>query len=392
MTTDPSAALAAEKTSSAKSALAGFLNDFKDFQTEIKSKMTEQDTRIAQLGRKSAAARPALSGADPIAAPHQKAMNAYLRAGDETELKSLDIETKALSTAVQADGGFLVDPQTAASIAGVLRSTSSIRSVASVATVEAGVYDVLVDHVDLDAAWTTETGNITETATPQIDRISITLHELSASPKASQRLLDDTAFDVEGWLAERIADKFTRAENDAFINGDGVDKPRGFLNHADVANASWTWGSVGYVATGEDGDFASIDPADAIVDLIYSLGAQYRANATFVMNSKTAGAVRKMKDSDGRFLWAESLAAGQPARLMGYPVIVAEEMPDIASGANAIAFGDFGLAYTIAERPDLRVMRDPFSAKPHVLFYASKRVGGDVTDFAAIKLLKFATS
>ena len=149
MTTDPSAALAAEKTSSAKSALAGFLNDFKDFQTEIKSKMTEQDTRIAQLGRKSAATRPALSGADPIAAPHQKAMNAYLRAGDETEMKSLAIETKALSTAVQADGGFLVDPQTADSIAGVLRSTSSIRSVASVATVEAGVYDVLVDHVDL---------------------------------------------------------------------------------------------------------------------------------------------------------------------------------------------------------------------------------------------------
>lgn len=392
MTTDPSAALAAEKTTSAKSALTGFLNDFKDFQTEIKSKMNEQDTRIAHLGRKSATQRPALSGAAPIAAPHQKAMNAYLRAGDETELKSLNIETKALSTAVQADGGFLVDPQTADSIAGVLRSTSSIRSVASVATIEAGVYDVLVDHVDLDAAWTTETGSVTETASPQIDRISITLHELSASPKASQRLLDDTQFDVEGWLAERIADKFTRAENDAFINGDGVDKPRGFLNHTDVANGSWTWGNVGYVATGEDGDFAAIDPADAIVDLIYSLGAQYRANAAFVLNSKTAGAVRKMKDSDGRFLWAESLAAGQPARLMGYPVIIAEEMPDIASGANAIAFGDFGLAYTIAERPDLRVMRDPFSAKPHVLFYASKRVGGDVTDFAAIKLLKFATS
>lgn len=391
MTTDNSAALAAEKTT-AKSALAGFLNDFKDFQTEIKSKMNEQDTRIAHLGRKSATQRPALSGAAATAAPHQKAMNAYLRAGDETELKSLNIETKALSTAVQADGGFLVDPQTADSIAGVLRSTSSIRSVASVAMVEAGVYDVLVDHVDLDAAWTSEIGNISETGTPQIDRISITLHELSASPKASQRLLDDAAFDVEGWLAERIADKFTRAENDAFINGDGVDKPRGFLNHADVANDSWTWGNVGYVATGEDGDFASIDPADAIVDLIYSLGAQYRANAAFVMNSKTAGAVRKMKDSDGRFLWAETMTAGQPARLMGYPVVVAEEMPDIASGANAIAFGDFGLAYTIAERPDLRVMRDPFSAKPHVLFYASKRVGGDVTDFAAIKLLKFATS
>ncbi|MCB1399786.1 MAG: phage major capsid protein, partial [Rhodobacteraceae bacterium] len=132
--------------------------------------------------------------------------------------------------------------------------------------------------------------------------------------------------------------------------------------------------------------------SDAIVDLVYALDAEYRANATFVMNSKTAGAVRKMKDADGRFLWTDGLQAGEPARLMGYPVLIAEDMPDIASDAHAIAFGDFRNGYTIAERPELRVLRDPFSAKPHVLFYASKRVGGDVSDFAAIKLLKFATA
>ena len=159
-----------------------------------------------------------------------------------------------------------------------------------------------------------------------------------------------------------------------------------------MANAGWSWGNLGYVATGADGDFAATDPADAIVDLVYSLGARYRANATFVMNSKTAGAVRKMKDADGRFLWSDGLAAGEPARLMGYAVLVAEDMPDIASDANAIAFGDFKAGYTVAERPDLRILRDPFSAKPHVLFYATKRVGGDVSDFAAIKLLKFAAS
>jgi HK97 family phage major capsid protein len=146
------------------------------------------------------------------------------------------------------------------------------------------------------------------------------------------------------------------------------------------------------VATGTAGDFDANNPADAIVDLVYALGAQYRANATFVMNSKTAGAVRKMKDADGRFLWSDGLAAGEPARLMGYPVLVAEDMPDIANDAYAIAFGDFAAGYTIAERPDLRVLRDPFSAKPHVLFYATKRVGGDISDFSAIKLLKFAVS
>ena len=319
-------------------------------------------------------------------------MNVYLRAGDEGPLRSLTLEQKALSTEVLSDGGYLVDPVTAEGVWGVLRNSSSIRSIATVAVVEAGVYDVLVDHTDIGAGWTAESGPVAETDTPQIDRISITLHELNASPKASQRLLDDAAFNVEEWLAARIADKFTRAENAAFVSGDGVDKPNGFLTYSNVANDAWAWGSLGYVATGESGDFAGIDPADAIVDLIYALDAAYRANAAFVMNSKTAGAVRKMKDSDGRFLWAESLSSGQPARLMGYPVVIAEDMPDIAPGATAVAFGDFGAGYTIAERPDLRVMRDPYSAKPHVLFYASKRVGGDVTDFAAIKLLKFAAS
>ncbi|MFV0473511.1 MAG: phage major capsid protein [Pikeienuella sp.] len=374
-----------------KSSLAGFLSDFKTFQMEIKKRMTEQEDRIGALSRKSAH-RPALGAAAEPAAPHLKAMNAYLRAGDDSALRALPLEGKGMTTGVLADGGYLVDPVTSERIMGVLRASSSIRSIATVAAVEAGVYDVLVDHADIGAGWASETGTLAETDTPQIDRISIPLHELSASPKASQRLLDDSAFDIEGWLAERIADRFTRAENAAFVSGDGVDKPTGFLTYSALPNEDWAWGSIGYVPSGAAGDFAAAGPADAIVDLIYSLGAEYRVNASFVMNSKTAGAVRKMKDADGRFLWAESMAAGQPARLMGYPVVIAEDMPDIAADAAAIAFGDFGAGYTIAERPDLRVMRDPYSAKPHVLFYASKRVGGDVTDFAAIKLLKFATT
>jgi HK97 family phage major capsid protein len=212
---------------------------------------------------------------------------------------------------------------------------------------------------------------------------------LSALPKASQRLLDDSAFDVEGWLATRIADRFARAEAAAFISGDGVDKPRGFLSRPAVDNDVWTWGNLGYVPTGVDGDLNGPDP---IVDLVYALGAEYRAGASFVMNSRTAGVVRKLKDADGRFLWSDGLAAGEPARLMGYPVLIAEDMPDIAVGADAIAFGDFRTGYTVAERPDLRILRDPFSAKPHVLFYATKRVGGDVSDFKAIKLLRFAVA
>ncbi len=376
-----------------KTAMTGFVSELKDFKDTIHTKFQQTEERLTMMERKNMTAqRPHLSASADAEAPHQKAFNAYLRVGDDDALRGLELDGKAMNTAVAADGGYLVDPQTSETIKGVLYTTASIRSIASVVEVEATSYDVLVDHSEVGTGWASEVGTVSETATPSFDRISIPLHELSALPKASQRLLDDAAFDIEGWLAGRIADKFARAEASAFINGDGIDKPTGFLTKTTVANDSWTWGNLGYVATGEDGDFAAVNASDAIVDLVYALGAEYRANATFVMNSKTAGAVRKMKDADGRFLWSDGLQAGEPARLMGYPVMIAEDMPDIASGADAIAFGDFSNGYTIAERPDLRVLRDPFSAKPNVLFYATKRVGGDVSDFAAIKLLKFAVS
>ena len=377
-------------TAEVKFALAGFLNEFSQFQDDMTTKLAKQEERISMLKTKTMThSRPALSAATQEGAPHKKAMGTYLRTGDDDGLRGLELEGKALNTAVNAEGGYLVDPQTAEAIQGVLRGSSSLRSVASVVNVEATSFDVLIDQTDMGAGWASETAASTETTTPQIERITIPLHELSALPKASQRLLDDTAFDIEGWLAERIADKFSRAEAMAFISGDGIDKPTGFLTHPSVDDATWSWGNLGYAVTGAAGDFDATNPADAIVDLVYSLGARYRANANFVMNSKTAGAVRKMKDADGRFLWSDGLAAGEPARLMGYPVLIAEDMPDIATDAMAIAFGNFDAGYTIAERPELRVLRDPFSAKPHVLFYATKRVGGDVSDFAAIKLLKF---
>ncbi|MGR3572454.1 phage major capsid protein [Brevirhabdus sp.] len=375
-----------------KAAMAGFLRHVSGFKEKMDARFQQQEERLTMLDRKMTThQRPVLSAAAD-AAPHQKAFDAYLRSGDDDALRGLVLEEKALGTAVSAEGGYLVDPQTAATIQGVLRSAASIRSIANVVNVEATSYDVLVDHTDVGSGWATEAGGVTESDTPQIERISIALHELSALPKASQRLLDDSAFDVEGWLAGRIADKFARAEASAFVNGDGVDKPKGFLAHPVIQKDAWSWGKLGYVATGNDGDFAVNNASDAVVDLVYALGARYRANASFVMNSKTAGAVRKMKDADGRFLWSDGLAAGEPARLMGYPVLIAEDMPDIASGSNAIAFGDFRAGYTVADRPDLRILRDPFSAKPHVLFYATKRVGGDVSDFAAIKLLKFGVS
>jgi len=372
-------------------AMAGFLKEFNAFQGEVKTAMQQQEERMTMLDRKTMTyGRPALSAHAEADVPHKKAFGAYLRSGDDDSLRGLVLEGKALSTAVAADGGFLVDPQTADTIRSLLLSTSTLRAVANVVQIDATSFDVLIDRTEVGSGWATELAAQAETSTPTIERISIKLHELSAMPKASQRLLDDSAFDVEGWLAGKIATRFIRAEAAAFINGDGVDKPRGILLPAKVTNASWTWGSIGYVPSGAAADFPAVNAGDTIVNLVYALGADYRTNATFLMNSKTAGAVRKMKDADGRFLWSDGLVAGQPSTLMGYPVLVCEDMPDIAANAFAIAFGDFNAGYTIAERPDLRILRDPFSAKPHVLFYASKRVGGDVTDFAAIKLLRFA--
>ncbi|MFV0244903.1 MAG: phage major capsid protein [Qingshengfaniella sp.] len=376
-------------TAEFKSALSGLVQDLTTFRSGVTNQLKAQEEKLTMLDRKTAlTARPALSMGADLDLSHKHAFGGYLRSGDESALRSLEMETKAYNT----DGGTLVDPQTAGTIQNVLKSSASIRSISTVVNVESSSYDVLVDHGELDHDWANETSTLTETGTGTIERVSIPLHELSALPKISQRLLDDSAFDIEGWLAARIADKFVRAEAHAFILGDGIDKPQGFLTHPLVANDAWAWGNLGYVPTGRDGDFDAANPSDALIELVYSLGARYRAQARFVMNSKTAGAVRKMKDADGRFLWSDGLAAAEPARLMGYPVLIAEEMPDIASDSAAIAFGDFGAGYTIAERPDLRVLRDPFSAKPHVLFYATKRVGGDVSDFAAIKVMKFAVS
>jgi len=373
--------------------ISNFINEVKSFQSDVKASLQHQEERLTMLNQKSLAPRrPTLSGHMDIEPPHVKAFDAYVRSGDDDALRGLSLEGKAMSTAVSADGGYLVDPQTADRIRSILLSSASLRAVANVVQVEASSFDVLIDRTDVGSGWAAETASVTESSTPTVERISIKLHELSAMPKASQRLLDDSAFDVEAWLAEKIASRFTRAEALAFISGDGADKPKGILNAGKVANASWAWGSLGYVATGAAADFAASNASDCIVNLVYALGAAYRANGTFIMNSKTAGAVRKMKDADGRFMWGDSLQSGQPAQLMGYPVLICEDMPDVGANAYPIAFGDFHAGYTIAERPDLRILRDPFSAKPHVLFYASKRVGGDISDYAAIKLMKVAVS
>ncbi|MEM6971923.1 MAG: phage major capsid protein [Pseudomonadota bacterium] len=382
---------ASDTADEGKAAMAAFLDGFDSFKKEMSGKLGAIGARVDALDRKAVAgARPALSRAGETALPGKKAFSAFVRSGDEDGLKTLALESKGINTSSPQLGGYLVDPEVATSIEAQLRGRGSLRSLSRVVQVEAGSFDVLIDNAELAASWADETAVATETTAPTFERISVQLHELAANPQASQRLLDDSAFDVEGWLAERIAERFRRAEAAAFVSGDGVGKPHGFLAKTQLPDAISSWGTIGFLTTGVSGGFDLNDPGDVLVDLVYALGAEYRDGAAFVMNSGTAGEVRKMKDNQGRFLWVEGISDEAPARLLGYPVAIVEDMPDIAADSASIAFGNFQQGYTIAERPDIRLLRDPFSAKPNVMFYATKRVGGDVTDYSAIKVLKFS--
>ena len=205
-------------------------------------------------------------------------------------------------------------------------------------------------------------------------------------------LLEDSAVNIDQWLAQEVEAVFAAQEGTAFVTGDGSNKPKGFLNYTTVANGSWSWGNVGTVASGGAGAFASSNPSDALIDLIYALKAGYRQNASFVMNRKTLSLIRKIKATTGEYLWTPPATPNAQSMLMNFPLVEAEDMPDVATDAFPIAFGDFRRAYLIVDRRGIRVLRDPYSAKPYVLFYTAKRVGGGIQDFDALRLLKTGTA
>jgi HK97 family phage major capsid protein len=211
-------------------------------------------------------------------------------------------------------------------------------------------------------------------------------------PAATQTLLEDAAVNIDEWVADEVRIAFAEQENAAFVSGDGSNKPKGFLSYTTIAEASWAWDKIGYLATGVSGDFPASDPADKLIDLVYTLKSGYRANAHWVLNRSTQAEIRKIKDGDGNYIWRPGDQAGEKPSLMGFPIAETEDMPDIAANSFALAFGDFGRGYLVVDRVGIRILRDPFSAKPYVLFYTTKRVGGGVQDFNAIKLLKFGTA
>jgi HK97 family phage major capsid protein len=315
---------------------------------------------------------------------YKRAFDAFMRK-DERKLNA--DEFKALSVGSDPDGGYVVHPDMSGRIVTKIFETSPMRAFASVQTISTDALEGLFDLDEAAAVWVAETEARNETDTPQLKTYRIPAHEMSAQPAATQKLLDDAEIDMEAWLAGKVADKFARTENAAFVTGNGDGKPRGFLTYASGTTLP---GQIERFDTGANGAFAAApNGGDVLIDALYGLKAPYRANATWFMNRATTKLVRKLKDSDGAYLWSPGIAAGQPATLLGYPVASFEDMPDPATDSLSIAVGDMRAAYQIVDRAGIRVLRDPYTAKPYVRFYTTKRVGGDVVNFEALKLIEF---
>ena len=357
----------------------------------ISGALDQAQRKIDDLALK--AARPQRGGSAPrggAASEHKTAFEGYMRRGEAHNLRRL--EEKALSAGTDADGGYLVPDEIEAGVMRALRDASPIRAIAGVRQVSANTYKKPFAITGAATGWVAETGTRAQTTSPTLSELAFPTMELYSMPAATQTLLEDAAVNIDEWVADEVRVAFAEQENAAFVSGDGSNKPKGFLAYATVAEASWEWSKIGYLTTGVSGGFPTTDPADKLIDLVYTLKSGYRAGAHWVLNRSTQGQIRKIKDGDGNYIWRPGDQAGQNPTLMGFPIAETEDMPDIAANSFAIAFGDFGRGYLVVDRVGIRILRDPFSAKPYVLFYTTKRVGGGVQDFNAIKLLKFGTS
>jgi HK97 family phage major capsid protein len=329
---------------------------------------------------------------------HAKAFDAWFRKGKDPEaLRELELKA-SLSVGSDPDGGYTVTPVMEQTIDRILPAVSAVRSLATVMQIGTGAYKKLFNKAGAASGWVGETETRANTAAPQLAAQDFPVMEIYAQPAATQTLLDDSFVNIENWLADECAIVFAEQEGIAFVSGDGNNKPKGITAYATVADATFAgatganWGKLGYIATGAATDFAAASQADCLFDLEDSLKTGYQPNARWLMNRKTRSSIRKFKNSLGDYLWQPGLQIGVPDTLDGKPITIDDNMPNIGAGTYPIAFGDFKRGYLIVDRVGIRILRDPFTAKPYVLFYTTKRVGGGVQNFEAVKLLKVAAS
>ncbi len=362
-------------------------------------KLSRMDTTINGLqdditSLKTSMLRPNKAGVQtsPDSA-HKQAFLTYVAKGYDAPLAAF--ESKALEVINSAEGGFTVPPEMSERIVTRQFDTTPMRQIATVMNISTEAVEMLRDTAEPVAQWVSELGTRNDTADNGIGRIRIPVHELYAQPKATQKLLDDSLINVEEWLINKVASKFSRAENNAFVVGDGIGMPRGFTSYTanTTDDATRAWGVLQYVPTGASGAFASSNPADCLFDLMHKLRVGYQPEAVWVMPRAVADTIRKFKENSTQaYIWQPGLQQGTPATLLGFPVVLGEDMPSVAAGSFSVAFGNFKEGYTIVDRMGMRILRDPYTGAPFIKFRCTKRTGGDVVNFEAIKLLSFSAS
>jgi len=328
------------------------------------------------------------SEVEKVKAEHKEAFGRWFRTGVEGNLKDLQVRASA-STLDDTAGGFTVPEEMEATIDRVAQTVSAMRRICTVRSIGTDTYKKLVGQGGASSGWTTEKGARSETDAPTLKEISINTKELYAMPYATQTLLDDSRVDIAAWLADEVSIEFSEEESDAFINGNGVGEPKGIGAYTMIANASYAWGKVGYIATGAASTFTN---ADKLIDLQHALKAVYRNGAVWLMADSTLNHVRKFKDGEGNYLWKPGLTDGAPDLLLGKPIEIDDNVDAIGTNKYPIFFANFKRAYMIVDRFGIRVLRDPYSAKPYVAFYTTKRVGGGIVMYEAIKALKVAST
>lgn len=336
---------------------------------------------------KAAAHRPGteVSSLGPESHQAKAAFEGYVRKGQQPSA----LELKELSSATGESGGYLIPQSLASRIYSSLKEISPIRQLASSCQISTDSLDILVEKGEATVGWVGETEKRNATKAPEFIKHRIAVHEIYAKPKASQKLLDDSSVSLEEWLSHKIAEQMAGFENKAFVEGDGEGKPKGFLSYPTVDAGKGEWGKVERVLTGKKGE---ITEADSLFDLFHALKPQYLPGAVWVMSRSAQSAIRKLKDeSTGTYLWQPGLSEGSANTLLGHPVVTVDDMPALTKGkaVSSVAFGNFRRGYQVVDRNSMSILRDPYSEKPYVEFYATKRVGGDVVDFDAIKVLTF---
>ncbi|MGZ9812634.1 phage major capsid protein [Pseudoroseicyclus sp. H15] len=348
---------------------------------KIDASVGELQAIVDEVNAKLAAM--ALGGDDgPSRDPeYTTAFRAHFRRGDVQA---------ALNKGADDEGGYLAPIEWDRTITDKLVEVSQMRQIATVQNISTAGFKKLYNLRGTASGWVGETAARPQTATGEFGQMTITPGELYANPAATQQMLDDAAVNLEEWLANEVETEFALQEGLAFIAGDGANKPRGFLTFA-TGGAAAAVNPLGPIPVKTAAAPAAVTE-DELIDVIYSLPGMYTAEARFTMNRTTMGAIRKLRDADGRQLWQPSTAAGQPSTLLNYPVTELPGMPDLAAGALPIAFGDFRRGYLIVDRTGVRVLRDPYTNKPYVMFYTTKRVGGAVNDPQALRVLRMAAA